>query len=91
MYTPIPSMWSIPLKRNGWRTSKNKPVKNKDLWQELDALVHKHRTSFVKVEGHSTNKFNNRCDKLAVIQSKKYEQQHWDIKNLYGGRNYEKK
>ena len=49
-----------------WQNSKKEPVKNKELWQELISLKNKHQVTFIKVKGHSTNKFNNRCDFLAT-------------------------
>lgn len=64
--------WIENWKRNGWRTSDRKPVKNKDLWIELDKLVHIHEVKFIKVKGHSDNAFNNRCDELAVSAYQKY-------------------
>lgn len=50
---------------NGWKTYRKKPVKNKDLWQKLYNLTKIHKVTFIKVDGHSYDKFNNRCDKLA--------------------------
>lgn len=50
---------------NNWKTSKNKDVKNKDLWKELISLTKLHTCIFHKVKGHSDNEYNNRCDKLA--------------------------
>ena len=52
------------IKKN-WQNSKKEPVKNKELWLELYALVKKHKVEFIKVKGHSDNEFNNRCDELA--------------------------
>lgn len=49
----------------GWRTSGKKPVQNKDLWLKLISLSKTHQVKFVKVKGHSDNKFNEECDKLA--------------------------
>ena len=53
-----------------WQNSKKEPVKNKELWQELISLKNKHQVTFIKVKGHSTNKFNNRCDFLATSAAK---------------------
>ncbi|MCL2797638.1 MAG: ribonuclease HI [Firmicutes bacterium] len=66
--------WLQNWQKNGWRTGGKKAVQNTDLWRELAELVKQHRVSFVKVKGHSDNKFNNRCDELAriAIQEKKY-------------------
>lgn len=52
------------IKKN-WQNSKKEPVKNKELWIELYALVKKHEVKFIKVKGHSDNEYNNRCDELA--------------------------
>lgn len=52
------------LKKN-WKTAGNTAVKNKELWQELYNLTKIHEVKFIKVKGHSDNKFNNRCDELA--------------------------
>lgn len=52
------------IKKN-WQNSKKEPVKNKELWLELYALVNQHEVKFIKVKGHSDNEFNNRCDELA--------------------------
>ena len=48
-----------------WKTSSNKPVKNVDLWIELNDLTKKHNVEFIKVKGHADNEKNNRCDYLA--------------------------
>ena len=51
--------------KNDWKTYNRRPVKNKKLWEELYELTKRHKVSFFKVDGHSYNEFNNRCDKLA--------------------------
>lgn len=51
--------------KKGWINSSKEPVKNKELWQELYNLVKQHDVKFIKVKGHSDNKYNNRCDELA--------------------------
>jgi len=56
--------------RNGWKTSGKEPVKNKELWQELHALVVKIRPKFIWVKGHAANVWNNRADELAVLATK---------------------
>lgn len=57
--------WIDNWKKNNWKTASKKPVKNKELWQELDKLTQIHQVKFHKVKGHSDNEFNNRCDELA--------------------------
>ncbi|WP_025721507.1 MULTISPECIES: ribonuclease HI [Paenibacillus] len=58
--------WIKNWLRNGWRNSKNQPVENKELWEELWELMGKHEVEYVKVKGHSDNELNNRCDFLAT-------------------------
>ncbi len=58
--------WLANWLKNGWRTYRKKPVKNRELWEELYNLTQIHKVTFIKVDGHSYNKFNNRCDELAV-------------------------
>ncbi len=57
--------WIHNWKRRGWRTADNKPVKNVDLWQRLDALVQTHRIDWRWVKGHSGDPGNERADALA--------------------------
>lgn len=57
--------WIENWKKNNWKTASKEPVKNKELWQELDNLTQTHKVIFHKVKGHSDNEFNNRCDELA--------------------------
>ncbi len=65
------SHWIDGWKKNGWKNSQKEEVKNKELWQELYLLVNKYNVKFIKVKGHSTNKYNNRCDELARNAIKK--------------------
>jgi len=59
------SEWIHGWKRNGWRTSDKKPVKNDDLWRQLDELVARHQIEFRWVKGHAGNEGNERADVLA--------------------------
>jgi len=56
--------WMQNWKRNGWKTSKKKPVKNQDLWQRLDAATRRHTITWKWVKGHSGNIHNERVDQL---------------------------
>jgi ribonuclease HI len=58
--------WIPKWKRNGWRTTSRQPVRNRDLWQELDRLLATHEPHYRWVKGHGRNSENNRCDELAV-------------------------
>ena len=51
--------------KNGWKNAQKEPVKNRELWEALYALVKQHKVEFIKVKGHSDNEYNNRCDELA--------------------------
>jgi ribonuclease HI len=57
--------WLARWKRNGWRTADKKPVKNVDLWEDLDALAQRHVVRWHWVRGHSGHPENERCDALA--------------------------
>ena len=57
--------WLPRWKRNGWRTTEKKPVKNADLWQALDEAVARHHVSWHWVRGHDGHPENERCDALA--------------------------
>ena len=59
------SEWIHGWKRNGWKTSDKKPVKNADLWQELDGLAAKHKLEWLWVRGHAGDPGNERADALA--------------------------
>jgi ribonuclease HI len=59
------SEWLRDWKRRGWRTADKKPVKNQDLWQELDRLASEHRISWHWVRGHAGHPENERADQLA--------------------------
>lgn len=64
--------WLNGWQKNGWKTSQKKPVENQDLWQELLRLAGVHRVTWHKVKGHADNRWNNRCDELAVAEVKKH-------------------
>ncbi len=57
--------WMKNWKRNGWRTAAKKPVKNADLWQQLDELAGPHEIAWHWVKGHSGHPGNDLADELA--------------------------
>ena len=59
------NQWIDNWKNNGWKTAAKKPVKNKDLWQELDELVQNYSIKWIWVKGHSGHPGNERADQLA--------------------------
>jgi ribonuclease HI len=59
------SRWYVNWERNGWLNSQKQPVANRDLWEELLRLCRMHHVQFLKVKGHSGDRWNERCDELA--------------------------
>ena len=57
--------WIHKWKQNGWMTANKQPVKNKDLWVELDKLRENKIINWKWVKGHSTNRYNNLVDEAA--------------------------
>lgn len=57
--------WIHNWKRNGWRTSDRKPVKNADLWQQLEAALARHNVRWHWIKGHAGHDLNERADQLA--------------------------
>lgn len=57
--------WLPQWKRKNWRSSSNEPVKNKDLWERLDALNQQHTITWLWVRGHTGHPENERADELA--------------------------
>jgi len=57
--------WIHGWKKRGWRTADNKPVKNVDLWQRLEAEVERHQVAWHWVKGHAGDPGNERADALA--------------------------
>lgn len=66
--------WLDSWQKNNWKTSNKMQVKNIDLWQKLLDLNKMHEVTYIKVKGHADNEFNNRCDKEAVGQYKKIQE-----------------
>lgn len=60
--------WIHNWKKKGWKTASKQPVKNVDLWKELDELRDKHRVTFHWVRGHAGHPENERVDAMAVEQ-----------------------
>lgn len=58
--------WLKNWKQKGWKNSKKEPVKNADLWQQLDKLAHKHTIHWHWVKGHAGHPENERADALAT-------------------------
>ena len=63
--------WIKNWKKNNWRTADKKPVKNQDLWMQLDELSNAITIHWHWVRGHNGNEFNERCDELARTAAEK--------------------
>ncbi len=59
------NQWIHGWRKNGWRTSNKKPVKNADLWKRLDDAIKPHNVNWHWVKGHAGHPENERCDVLA--------------------------
>jgi len=59
------STWIHNWKKRGWRTADKKPVKNEDLWRQLDELAQQHEVEWLWVRGHAGHDGNERADALA--------------------------
>ena len=65
--------WLDKWTKNGWKNSAKAEVANADLWKELAVLTATHKVTFSKVKGHADDELNNRCDELAVAESRKFK------------------
>ena len=64
--------WAKGWKAKGWVKSDKKPALNPDLWEILLRLTQTHQVRYHWVKGHAENEFNNRCDEMAVAESRKF-------------------
>jgi ribonuclease HI len=70
------STWVAGWKVRGWKTREKKPVKNVDLWKELDGLASGHKVTWHWLKGHAGHPLNERCDQLAVEQIRLLRSKH---------------
>ena len=64
--------WAASWKKRGWKKGDGKPALNPDLWQQILDLMERHQVQLHWVKGHAGHPENERCDQLAVEQSRKY-------------------
>lgn len=64
--------WVYKWRANGWMRTRKEPAKNPELWQRLLAAMAGHEIEILWVKGHADSEYNEKCDKLAVAESKKY-------------------
>jgi ribonuclease HI len=65
--------WIFNWKKNGWKTANKKPVKNADLWQELDLSIAQHEVHWHWVKGHAGDVGNEKADSLALKGVEQYK------------------
>ena len=65
--------WARGWQKQGWIKSDKKPALNPDLWERLLDLTDRHEMRYHWVKGHAENEKNNRCDQMAVAESKKFQ------------------
>ena len=65
--------WAKGWQKRGWIKSDKRPALNPDLWERLLALTDRHGMHYHWVKGHAENEKNNRCDQMAVAESKKFQ------------------
>ena len=65
--------WAKGWRARGWVKGDKKPALNPDLWARLLDLCDRHQVKLHWVKGHASNPYNNRCDELAVAESRKYK------------------
>ncbi|MDC3053300.1 ribonuclease HI [Candidatus Pelagibacter sp.] len=64
--------WIHNWKKNGWKTANKQPVKNKELWTELDDLTYEFKIKWSWVKSHSNNALNNEVDLIARKEASSY-------------------
>ncbi len=66
------TQWIENWKKNGWKTASKKPVKNRELWEELDALNHSGKIRWNWVKGHAGIMFNEMCDSMVRAEMQRF-------------------
>ncbi|HLO42271.1 MAG TPA: ribonuclease HI [Phycisphaerales bacterium] len=68
--------WMDSWKQKGWKTADKKPVKNRELWEELDRLKSTHEIRFHWIKGHNDHPENELCDRMAVAAREAIAAEH---------------
>lgn len=71
--------WLAGWKAKGWKTASKKPVKNKDLWLELEAELARHKVDWNWVKGHAGDEYNERADQLAYAESQALKEEEGSL------------
>lgn len=64
--------WLPNWKKNNWKTASKTPVKNQDLWVELDKLIHNMSLNFIWTKGHDSHQLHNKVDQIARCAANKH-------------------
>lgn len=72
VFDAVDKGWVYSWRKRGWIKSDKKPALNVDLWEILLPLLQQHSVTWHWVKGHASNEKNNRCDALAVAESRKF-------------------
>ena len=72
VYNGVTKGWAEGWRQNNWVKKDKRPALNADLWEELLNLLAVHDVTFVWIKGHNNHAENERCDALAVAQSRKF-------------------
>lgn len=65
--------WLNNWEKSNWKKADKKPVANRELWQQLSALLEMHKVNFIWIKGHAGHPENERCDKLATAEAAKFQ------------------
>lgn len=66
--------WVYSWQKKGWKKADGKPALNVDLWQPLLEQLERHKVNFIWIKGHAGHPENERCDRIAVEESRKFRQ-----------------
>lgn len=66
--------WAVRWKANGWMRNKKEKALNPDLWEKILELISKHDVKLIWVKGHDGHPENEECDRMAVAESKKFQE-----------------
>ena len=64
--------WAKGWRAKGWMRNAKEPAKNPELWEALLQQLERHQVEFIWIKGHAEDPYNDRCDRLAVAESRKF-------------------
>ena len=72
VFDAVDKHWVYGWRAKGWVKADKKPALNVDLWEQLLSLIAQHELHYHWVKGHAENEYNNRCDEMAVAESRRF-------------------